>query len=394
MKSASEYLVYLWRFFTFLDVRLVCLLLVAMGILYTEPTLMFHAHPMMGDDWVYWRMSDDLSYSEPPFNARILVPAIIHLIPINHVQAFFVVSTAALMLMLWVFYHFLRALRFTHFESLIGITLLGASPMFLYTERLYITPEAVFFLFFVTSFYAIAAKKDLLFILALAVGVFAKETMVFLIPMYWFMVWRAGEAFEKRHFMMATLLIGLLYLGFKCVVLNGAGYISWGLIRAVWNYDMGYNNLRYMTIPSATYFAMGLLWLPALASVHKPGNAFVRRSYVITPFLLFQLLIAVDVTRMMFLFFPIVVPLALTAFRDKRFLPALLFWSVLVQMVTYYRFEAVLWYWFEVNFTLASNFVFIAIVALLLLLYVYSKWCDSHRTRIEQRASAQHRKRP
>jgi hypothetical protein len=290
------------------------------------------------------------------------------------VHAFFIITMSTLMLMLWVFFNYLKALEFSHLESLIGVVLLGAAPVLLYTERVYNTPEAAFFLLFVTAFYAIAAKKDWLFILALAVGVFTKETMLFVIPMYWFMVWRAKELFPKRRYLIATVLIGVLYIWFKVSFVHGASYISWGLVKGVWHADMAYNSLGYMAIPVATYLAMGLLWLPGLAAVHRTENPFLRRSLVIAPFLLSQLFLAVDVTRMTFLLFPIMVPMALTAFRDRKFLPALLLWSVLVQVITYYRFEEHLWFWFEVNFVLAYNKLFIGIVALVLFWGVYSRW--------------------
>jgi len=141
----------------------------------------------------YWELAQDpLSAGYSAFTSRILVPAIVHVMPFDLRTNFMIVTFVGLTLTGIVVYHIARQFEFNRSMSLLAV------PMFFslswateYNVYDFWRPEPLAFFFFALAFFAIVSERDWLFVCSLSIGVAAKSSVALIGPFYY--AWNAEK---------------------------------------------------------------------------------------------------------------------------------------------------------------------------------------------------------
>ena len=210
------------------------------------------------------------------------------------------------------FFYFLLQLDFSTWESLLGILLFyTARPLVQHAGVPMLETAGYFFL--LLCVYAILREHYVMLVLTFLVGVFVKETVFLALP--------ALLLSEQKHHKVK--LISLLLPGFIAYY-TFRFYLYHIDVRELW-FDTKLTSQAREALFSAAHFnklldlfsSFGLLWIPALyALMHAKLPALLRRwSYLIVIMVAVIFLFRLDLGRILFNTFPVVIPLALYGIR-------------------------------------------------------------------------------
>lgn len=293
-------------------------------------------HPNYPKPWdhhkyIWMATNDPLDFHIAPFCWRILVPTLAKVLPFDLEWSFFLIAFVGV----WMTGVVVYSLGLRWFPS----PLFGLVAMLMFFSlgwagklvlRNFWLPDSLAFFFVALAVYAILARRDVLFVVSVALGVLAKESVFFVVPLYYTL--RTDRWIDlgllKRCALLAlpaALLLVLLrvfipplnedpvYLSTlpEAVRLVQEGSSSYGyleLFRAV-----GLERLRTLSAWDLYSYSAGtfgaILLLPLFAP-RRAGVLFLR----FLPFLLLvyaQLLFAVNTERLLVVAFPAVLLMAL-----------------------------------------------------------------------------------
>lgn len=259
-----------------------------------------------------------------PFKFRALTPFLVWLLPTSRVVGFAIVNLSALVATGVAFYWYLRELGFAVRKSVGGLVLFVVSPAIAYAITNVVLVDALGYLFLVCALWAAARDDWFLFAIVLAVGVTARQTVLFALPVY--LLYRlqiAGFRGAVRAVAAAlpasAVLLGLrLFYGFSNDTI--AAIVARGVEAQLHKLE-----LSIFYIPYEIYSAFGTLWLLALlygyrhvvAAPHSDSrerrfnDGFLVAGLLVAPFAFLQPLVARDIARVLFILFPVVIPTAL-----------------------------------------------------------------------------------
>lgn len=286
-------------------------LLVGVASLFVDP--LFTVRP--GDAPKYLQFAraplSPTSVPSAPFKFRALTPLLVWLLPTNTVTGFAVVNLGALVATGVVFYYYLGAMGFGTRKALAGVVFLSISPAVAYAVTNVVLVDALAYLFLVSALWAAARDAWARFALVLAIGVAAKEVVLFALPVYVLYRGRtvglrgAGRAFVAG-LPAAGVMFGLrLFYGVSNDTLSAI--VERGVAA-----QLDKLALSVFYIPYEVYSAFGTLWLLAFLETWRTDDEFLRAGLLVVPFAFLQPLVARDIARVLFVTFPIVIPAALT----------------------------------------------------------------------------------
>jgi hypothetical protein len=222
------------------------------------------------------------------------------------VNSLFLVGTACL---IWVY---LRRLEFSVAAAHLGMLLFLTSLAVVYSSTIP-TVEASSHFFLALCAVAIAYRNRPLFAIAFLVGLFAKESVAFILPLALLAV------SERRLSWISAALPGMVvYLGWRVWgVQSGSGdlgHLDPGHLKSALNGIPDY--LRF-SIFMDLFASFGLLWIPAsYALLTGRLTRELQRQYLwIAMLFLVALLVGTGFGRTVFLAFPVVIPGALIGIR-------------------------------------------------------------------------------
>lgn len=203
-------------------------------------------------------------------------------------------------------------------ESYLGMLLFLTSLTVVYQGAIPLVDPSAFF-FIALGMVVIASGTVWLFAVVLAVGLYAKETAVFLVPLALVTVDR------KRLWWLAAALPGIaVYVAWRWFVVpegsGNLGNLDPERVRAAIGGLSG-----YLSFNRAAEFvsSFGLLWIPALyalAAGKLPAR--MRRQYLwVALVLAAPILLGTNVGRVWFLAFPVVIPSAVIGVRHILRIP-------------------------------------------------------------------------
>ncbi len=269
-----------------------------------------------GDHLAYHAMASDKPGSFPaPYCFRVLVPGLVKSLPLSTETGFFLQTLFFLWSSGLILFLVLRELGESRFFAWSGLALfLGLNWAGKFTVwNFWLTDPALFF-FGIAAFYATVRNNLAAFILAITLGVLAKEAILFTLPLYYgyharkFLDWRlAGK----------TILAGLLPLGLVLAMRT--------FIPASNQYDLP-ELFREIGLPWLTRDIVGNIlggttgtWgvpvflLAILGFLQEPR---LRRAAVFfLPFVYLQPMFANNLDRLLVFGFVIVIPLAVAGLR-------------------------------------------------------------------------------
>jgi hypothetical protein len=271
-----------------------------------------------------------------PFSWRVLVPLIVKLQPFGTDMGFLLVTLVSMWLCGIMVYYMIKAAGFDRVYGLFGMLLFFSigwvTKQYVYDFRLTDLPAI---LFIVAAIYAIYSKRDLLFLVLLTVGVFAKETVLFAAPLYYSL--NAAKMVDLRLLRRTMLLalppvVVLVLLRLGIPALNGdpayTAIMSQKMTLAPDYEKVPYSFVTMLNafgaerIQKLTLYNVGLryvLFPLSLVPVALPLLAIKQVAIVLlrfSPYLILvyaQLLIAKNTERLVALAFPALIVMSVVA---------------------------------------------------------------------------------
>lgn len=279
------------------------------------------------DSFFYFKMSyNPFESTSAPYMYRILTPLLAYILPFKHITSFILINLTAIISTSVLFYYYLKKLNFKPFYSFIGVLFFILGPNILYSMYNIALVDPLSFLFFLLAFYSILSKNDKMYMFALIIGVFNKETILFTVPLY-FLYKLETERLINAIKSTALILVSVLILFISIRYYFGfTEYLSLTTIKEIIFYQINSNNIL-----ANPYLTFGALWIIGIFNIKNIENKFLKNSLYVLPFIFLQILMATDTLRSLFLAFPIIIPLSLYIFkiRDNKILLIFLVLSIL-----------------------------------------------------------------
>jgi hypothetical protein len=161
----------------------------------------------VGDDHVYLFMaSHKLGYFHiAPFSWRILVPELVHVLPFQPETAFEIIALTATMVTGAAVFMILRQWRFTRSYAIAGLLLFfSMSYATRFTLRDFWLTDSSAFCFVSLGILALQRHRKLTFSACMLVGVLAKESVLFIAPLYY--TFEARQKWDRRVSVQTVIL--------------------------------------------------------------------------------------------------------------------------------------------------------------------------------------------
>jgi hypothetical protein len=261
----------------------------------------------------YVQMARDPTYlPRVPYAFRVLTPGLVHLLPLETLAGFTLVTFVALWLCAGALYCYCRALGIDRRASAAVTCLMVGSGA---TVRLLTTPtyvDAASYLFTLLALLALRFRKPRRFALVLAVGVLNRETILLLLPVYLLQL-RAAGRLNRQALPRLALVFGLPLLTLGTVValrLLTGGILETGLEPLRTKPRTFEQNIPSPQDLADIYSVFGVAWLLALGGWRR-ASGLLRRSAVYALLIVLQLAVSRgDESRNLSHLLPVVLPLA------------------------------------------------------------------------------------
>lgn len=283
------------------------LMLVAMGAVAILIVLCRFISPaaIVGDAVHYLDMASGVG-APPPYGLRILTPWLVSLLPIPPQKGFYVINITSLLLTAgllgyWV-HSYLGRREFGWLVLAVLSFMCSFGVVFHLIDPWLVDP--VTYAFLVAQMIALAAHREIVFLILTIIAVLNRETALFLLPTWGLMRVAGQKSLMKSG---QRLLPGLVPLGILVLLLlNASGGHSPQLAPLV--KEMLRTKLhpiflrKFMT---EVWLSFGLFWLLALLDSWQGKRVYL--PYLPFMFLVVaQLAVATDTRRLLFMLFPLV----------------------------------------------------------------------------------------
>jgi hypothetical protein len=248
-----------------------------------------------------------------PYTYRLLTPLLVYLLPLNHLSGFTLINSAGITATGVLLYYYLKKLEFSPLISLLGLTFFFFSPMVIYSLYNIALVDSLSFLFFLLAFYAILVENDKIYIIALILGVLNKETILLTLPFYFLYNLKNNgrvNAIKKTILMLTISFIIFIsvryYYGFT-------GHFSLNTIISMIEFHIK----NHCSLLVSYFLTFSSLWLIAFLNLNEVKDDFLKISLITLPFIFIQTILATDIFRILFIAFPIIIPLSLYIHKIK-----------------------------------------------------------------------------
>ncbi|MGC9516569.1 MAG: hypothetical protein ACP5C3_02595 [Methanomicrobiales archaeon] len=276
------------------------------------------------DSFIYYEMAmNPFKATIAPYTYRILTPLIVSLIPLERLEGFFLVNVSSIIIAATIFYYYLKKLNFNSYLSYLGVMLFISAPTVIYSLYDIALVDNLSFLFITLAFYFILIRKDWLFFIVLLIGVVNKETILFTIPVYFLYNIEINNlkiALKKSVLILLPILFIFMIIRFQYGVTDyfTINTIKNNLLEHLYRYNI-IKNYLYIAIGTFKnpYLAFGTIWLIFLYGIKYIDNKFLKKSLYVLPLIFLQILISTDIYRVIFIAFPIIIPIALYVYKKN-----------------------------------------------------------------------------
>jgi hypothetical protein len=291
-----------------------------------------------GDAEVYFRMAEaPFVFQAAPQGYRVLIPTLVHFLPVSVGMGFILVSTLLIFLTLLLLHAYLRTFEFTRAEAASGVLIGAGSFMTWYSIDNYTLVDGLTYLTLIGSFWAIRRERHVLFWIFVLVGTLNKEVALFVLPLYFFRLFRLAD--DRPDFSWSRVALrGAASLFLSAVLLVVLVRASHEFVAWIWGPDFSYHGhltkeailtiLRERVL--SPDFVKGVI---ALFTVFWPFILFNLAFRENRRFLLFHLpyvagvcglvFLATETARMLIYLFPVLIPVALNGISPLKSLERL-----------------------------------------------------------------------
>ena len=262
------------------------------------------------------------SLVDKPFRFRILTPLLVSFLPFETVIGFSIINITALVLTSIIFYFFLKKLGFSANQNLLGLIFFIYSPITIFLLQNICMVDFLLYFFFISALYSLLIEKRILFTIIMSIGLINKETILLVLIFYFFWELKINNK-SFIHSCISTFLSSIIPLiVFVLIRLSlgdlGADYFNLNSIINI--LKLHYQN--FLINPFYPFFQFylpfGMLWILSILGFSKNKVEFLKILTVIVPFALFQVILAVSHGRLLFILFPIIIPLSIDFLRKLK----------------------------------------------------------------------------
>ncbi|MBK9285078.1 MAG: hypothetical protein IPM51_12295 [Sphingobacteriaceae bacterium] len=162
-----------------------------LGLLYIFSDLMLPGHPFFLTKYMhlaYIKSAQDFPVLQPPpFTWRLLEPFLVNILPFQQKTSFILINFFSLffttVLILKIIHFISKDLDYSYLGSLLFLSIVWAAR-FNIIEFWY--PESLLYFFMLLSIFFIYKQKKILLSISFLLGVLTKETMLIILPLYYF----------------------------------------------------------------------------------------------------------------------------------------------------------------------------------------------------------------
>ena len=263
----------------------------------------------------------------PPWRYRIMYPLLAripHAMGASNPVSFFWVTMAACFASCLVFRRFLLLLGFGKEAALIGLLVFAATAGVVIPARQYSYPDALMNLFTLIILVYILEKRILAIAVTMTLAVFAKDSIVMLLPLVF--VWVPRSRQLKNIILLlvppAIVFIALRLIFYTEVLHSYFSADNISILLGYWQIEMSKGPVRWVL--GALAFSLGPLWLMAFLGI-RGNRLFILKTLPYTILIFLPLAFTADTERALCMYAPIVIPLAMcplqAAAQDRKLLP-------------------------------------------------------------------------
>lgn len=341
---------------------------VGLALLWLRTDKMIYTHPDFANPWdhhkyIFMASHNPFDFHIAPFCWRVLNPLFAKALPFDLQTNFAILTFVTLWITAPIFYLMLQRMGFSNELSFLGflffLTLGYAVRFNIYDFWL---TDPLGFLFSVTALWSIFASKDILFAMLLAIGVLAKESVIFVTPLYYtFNAQRlfVGQLIIRTLILVSPAIFIMILLRVAIPPLNGNPQYSSTIATnlrddnpysLVWLLkNIGWARIQKFSLVDLWRYSGGTFGVTILFFSFFSIKNNLPYLVKVLPYLglvYSSLLFAVNTNRVIVAAFPVVIPMALLGIKDfseyldvdsKLFvpLPLLIFYFVLLNNYRY-----------------------------------------------------------
>jgi len=286
--------------------------------------------------YIFMAQNSLFNFHIAPFCWRIGVPLLVKLLPFDIIVNFLIISFTGIWFTGVVVYYAARELFLTKTYAISAMLMffsLGWATKWILFD--FWLPDAVSFLIITTAIYCIITKKDIYFFLLLYLGVLVKESIIFIVPLYYaFNTDRFFDIKQIRKLFLFTVPAVLILLGVRFLIpqmnsnadylhklagympLNDSDKVVYNYWQLIWDtLKTRLHNLSYGSL--IDYFVRPYGVFLVLASVY---SFWYNKKYLVKflPFILLiylQLVFAINTERLLVFAFPALIIFAIDGLR-------------------------------------------------------------------------------
>lgn len=266
------------------------------------------------DAAIYLAMArDPWIFTAGPHGYRLLTPLLVHLLPVDPLVGFSIVTLVSLVLTIPLLQRYLRAFGLTRTGAALGISLFLCSGGIVIALQNPLLVDPLTWLFLVLALLGVVMHNPGLFAVSVAVGTLNKETMLFVLPLWY------TETAHKSADWWALRRTALLALPAVTAFLvprlmwGGAGlvetYFTWEGLARVWQHHLN----PYISFE--VFGCFGLVWWLAFTR-WREGYQLLRGMWLFEMLVVGQLAFATDEARLLAYLFPVLIPRAAMALEE------------------------------------------------------------------------------
>ncbi|WP_248895327.1 hypothetical protein [Haloplanus halobius] len=278
-----------------------------------------------GDQAYFSMASNPTQFAGAPFGYRILTPVIVWLLPVEATTGFVVVNILSLATVSSLLYIYLEKLNFNEKLSQLGMLSFLLSPMVLiYLWEITSTVDPLSYVFLMVGLIAIRDDNILLLSSSIFIGMLAKETTLLLVGIYGLKIWFENGIWAGIRQGIPIGIAGIIpYLGIRLIFGFESYYTISEVIRVLEHLQSSILTSPIMFLGNI-YIIFGSLWiLFPFGSVDLRKPILTASLVAIIPVSL-QIFLGVSTTRLLFLGFPILIPISLVAFSEESTLTTMI----------------------------------------------------------------------
>ena len=334
---------------SFYHVVTICMLLLLGSVLFhysMQPN--YFTTPSGGDYYQYKKMATSLLINtvSPPFKYRILFPLLaswISLLGVNLTLSFFLINIITAWFSCILFYYYLKYLGFSHLSAIIGSSIFAATCGGFLPMRAYGVPDTLTNGIIILILILIISQHTYFVMGVITLGVLAKESVLMLLPI----VFIFNKKLRNIYGILSMTILPIsVYISIRLLLpteqhFNYFSLENFSNVVLYWNKAAQHGILRW--ILWAFSYSLGPVWLIGGLNI-KQGYPFIKKMSLYIFSIILPLFLTTDTDRALYLFFPVVIPLALCSienmqiagFQRKEVIANGFVIMVLISQLTYY----------------------------------------------------------